>query len=400
MMSKATAVVVLVGALSVVYAQPKCETVTNQNGPDTYVLKGVPKEPFYCIAITNDSPPLSAKEVMRQQGEVQTCNVVQQKQVISYQKTADVQPLRCKYECKPGQFKCAKSPEAGDQQCVCIATGPRAAIVPLTQAENLQATIQSVAQGVAPQSLLESLCRDVTIDTVVGSGEVNCQKIKKPFPKTYLTQMATGAPLCIIKDHPKYVDGEDNNEVWVRFPGATGAKCNLVCKPRGYRCSGNANPSKTAPCPCQNPPKTLVPKLLPVDDTVMARPSLRVVGPSARDLEAGCESDSQCGACGRCVSRTCVLREGGNNCEFGFKCPTISDIAQDRLPGAPHHCALNTALREQVCMNRPGDGTRIPDMRLEGEDDDMDVCTCSPKHVEVPVRFVEDREIGPFCREL
>lgn len=394
---KAAIAATFLGSLSIAHAQAKCETLTEEDGPDKYLLKGVSKDPFYCIAITNDSPPLSAKEVIRDQSEVQTCNVVPQKSVVSYQKTNDEQPLRCKFECKPGQFKCVETPEEGDSQCVCLATGPRAAIVPLTETENLQATIQSVTQGGASQNALESLCASKTIDSVVGA-EVNCQKINKPFPKTFLTQMAPGAPLCSIQNHPKYVEGEDNNSVWVSFPGDTGAKCNLVCKPGGFKCAGDSKPSPA--CPCENPPKTLVPKLLPVDDNVVARPSMRMVSASVRDLEAGCQYDSQCGACGRCVSGSCKVRESGNNCEFGFKCASPLTIGADRLPGAPHHCEPNVSLRQQVCMETPGDGTRVPDMRLEGEDDEMDVCTCSPNHVEVPVRFINDKEIGPFCRPL
>lgn len=371
--------------------QATCTVKTVIGGPDVYVLSGVSAKPFNCIAVVNDDPPLSAKEVISDTGMTRdVCNLQKKPRIISYSESLVETVEKCRWECRPSTLRCLKTPDDSDTTCNCVNTGPRPAIVPLSE----EASVQLFVQSAAGNALQTELCTNKKPGDVIGS-EVNCQPISKEYPETSLQRLLnprTGRrdlPICSYQANPKA--GQTHTVYTKMLPGSTGQACNYVCKIDNTLKCGSGDLDDNEQCMCNNA-GVLLPKLVPIEDSGVTRLVVHEDGSKSFDAEGGCfvrDGVDSCGDCGKCIESTgtCVLKEPNlyekNVCPCGFVCPR--DIVISNRPagshGAPIVCEVNEALSKEPCTGR---GIERPDMCLEsGQSDIEDQCVCAKTHKEV-----------------
>lgn len=203
-----------------------CTVQTVAKGPAVYVLLGVSANPFNCMAILNDDPPLSAKEVISDTQLTQDVSTLQKKpKITSYSKSLVKTVQKCEWKCRPSTFRRLKTPEDGDDKCDCVNTGPRPANVSLSEEDSMQVFVQ-FASG---NSLQSDLCATRNPGDVIGA-EVNCQAIPKDYPEKSLQRLLnprTGErdlPVCSYQPNPKA--GEIYAVYREMLPGSTGQACN------------------------------------------------------------------------------------------------------------------------------------------------------------------------------
>jgi hypothetical protein len=376
----------LLGVVAVVSAQMSCRVMTNQAGADTYVLEGAPEGTFDCMMIENDDPPLTPKEVVTDNDTTQDiCSLEKKAKVTSYA-LSDVPTItKCKFECRPSQLRCLAAPEAGDTQCSCMNSGPRAAMVPLTLEESMTISVQSATSS----SLQSDLCKGKAAGAVIGP-MVNCQGIAKEFPAMHLAPIGLGAPICTMQPHPR---AGETHTVYEKMLGDSGMACNSVCRlDKNFKCDSGAMGSNNQ-CLC-GAPNVLVPRLVPVDLSMApgSHALVREDGTMEFDAEGPCyvrDGVDSCGQCGKCEEGRCVLAELElnlkNHCRCGYICPTEADIlARESGLGAPIMCIRNERLTDPPCSEGSGDGTVRPDFCLESDEGDIyDQCVCAKTHREV-----------------
>lgn len=372
-------------------AKATCTVETAADGPDVYVLSGVSERPFDCLAVVNDDPPLSAKEVISDtQLTQEVCNLQKKPHITSYAESLVETVEKCKWECRPSTLRCVKTPDDDDTSCDCVNTGPRPAIVPLSEEASVQLFVQS-ASGSALQS---ELCANRNPGDVIGA-EVNCQAITKDYPAMSLQRLLNprsgkrDLPVCSYQPNPK---ADETYTVYTKMlPGSTGQACNYVCKVDNTLKCGSGDLDDNEQCICDNA-GTLLPKLVPIDDAGVTRMVVHEDGSKSYNAEGGCfvrDGVDSCGDCGKCIEETgtCALTEPNlyekNVCPCGFVCPR--DVVISSRPagshGAPIMCEVNEALSKEPCNGR---GTERPDMCLESAESDLeDQCACAKTHKEI-----------------
>lgn len=364
-----------------------CTVQTVDDGPDVYVLSGVSADPFDCMAVVNDDPPLSPKEVISDHGLTQqVCDLQKKPKVTSYTKSLVETNEKCKWECRPSSLRCVETPDDGARECDCVDTGPRPAIVPLSDDFFVQsATGNSVVR--------RNSCDKKNEGDVIGLEE-NCQAISKDTPEKTLQILQRdfpipGANICSYQPNPK---ADETYTVYTKMlAGSTGQACNYVCKPDNTLKCGSEDLNDNEQCMCSTSTE-LVPKLVPIHDEGVTRLIVHEDGSKSFNAEGGCfvrNGVDSCGDCGKCIESTgtCVLKEPElyekNVCPCGFVCPRDAVIASRPAGshGSPIMCEVNEALSKEPCS---GNGTERPDMCLEsGESDLEDQCVCAKTHREV-----------------
>lgn len=364
-----------------------CAVQTRPDGPDIYVLSGVKdseKTTFDCMAVENDDPPLTCKEVLYKLETGNVCNLEKKPKTTSYVISLVETLQKCKWECKPSTLHCTKTPKDGDKECDCYNTGPRPVIVPISEDAALQIFVQSATGN----TLDSDLCAKKNLGDTIGA-EVNCEAITKDYPEKSLQRIGKDMPICSYQENPKK---DQTYTVFAKMlPGSTGMACSYVCKPDNTLKCGSGDLDDNEQCMCSNT-GGLVPKLLPIDDSGVTRMVINDDGTKSYDAEGGCfvrNGVDSCGDCGKCVESigVCVLKENNlyekNVCPCGYICPRDAVISSRPAGshGSPIMCEVNVALSKEPCV---GTGTERPDMCLESSESDIaDQCVCAKTHREV-----------------
>lgn len=332
------------------------------------VLHGAPPGVINCMMLVTDGRRPSVKGKLSE-GQ---CSISWLNSVVTYKEMLVDQVQKCKYECRPSQYKCIPFPPVDAKTCACRPGGPRAVLVPITEDDIIRMN--------GPP---EDSCEQRAEGEVFGP-EMNCATFVRDADAEKIAPIADGK--CMVIPNP---DADKQRKIVAKMPGGAQA-CRYACRKAGYRCDDGGRPSPK--CECSRP---LTPQLVVIDMNKISRAVVDENGVKQFDENAFCQQASSnttdtCGPCGYCDSKTgsCLPKPNmaiRDLCPCGKICPLVEEVlSRSSHHSSPIECVSNDALMNYACGTNGalGDGTSVPNLCTEASIDALDSCTCAPGYSE------------------